>query len=698
MKRVEDIFGSLVFDERAMSRYLAKKYRRELKRCLNGEIAPSNDLVDYVSLAMREWAVAQGATHYTHWFQPLTGTTAEKHDSFVSPAKDGGANMRFWGKQLIQGEPDASSFPSGGLRATFEARGYTTWDITSPAFIKEDGAGNRTLVIPTAFCSYNGQALDEKTPLLRSMRAVSIQALRLLRALGNTTSKRVVANAGPEQEYFLVDREHYFKRLDLITSGRTLFGMPPTKGQELDDHYCGAIKDRVLGFMADLDTELWKMGVTSYTRHNEVAPSQYEMTPVYTTSNIATDQNQLVMETMQKVALRHGLVCLLHEKPFAGVNGSGKHNNWSLSTDDGMNLLTPGNTPSENQQFLLVLCALLRGIDRHADILRATAASAGNDHRLGANEAPPAIISIFLGDELSDMLFALASGERYEAAKRRFVQVGVDTLPDLPKDNTDRNRTSPLAFTGNKFEFRMVGSAASTAGPNTAINTIVAEALSEIASRLEHAADRKAESQAIIREIVNEHKRIIYNGNGYSEDWLAEAARRGLPNAANTVDALDALVSERAYALFEKFAVLTREELRSRYEIHLERYAKQLLIEGRCAINMCRKQYLPAVLAFSGELADVVSKTKAAGFSSSTAIALLGKITAMLEELALCIESLEQAVHKTENAEPHEHARLARDEVLRALEGLRLVVDRLEGIVPQDAWPVPGYEDILYRQ
>ncbi|MEJ2033240.1 MAG: glutamine synthetase III, partial [Deltaproteobacteria bacterium] len=526
-----EVFGTNVFNSKVMKERLPKETYKALRQTIDLGTALKPEVAAVVANAMKDWAIEKGATHYTHWFQPLTGATAEKHDSFISPTSEGGVIMEFSGKQLIQGEPDASSFPSGGLRATFEARGYTAWDCTSPAFLKEDAAGNVTLTIPTAFCSYKGEALDKKTPLLRSMEAVSKQALRVLRAMGNTTSKRIISTVGAEQEYFLVEKEYYLQRLDLITCGRTLFGAPAPKGQELEDQYFGAIKDRVSAFMKDLDVELWKMGITSKTKHNEVAPAQYEMAPVFATTNIATDHNQLVMETMQKVALRHGMVCLLHEKPYDGVNGSGKHNNWSLGTDDGINLLDPGNTPDENAQFLVFLCALLKAVDTHADIMRATCGSSGNDHRLGANEAPPAIISVFLGQELTDLLASLTNGGKVsKKGGSDVLKIGVDSLPELPKDNTDRNRTSPFAFTGNKFEFRMLGSSQSIAGPNVALNTIAAEALDEIATRLEKAKDVNAEIKAILKDTLKEHGRIIFNGNNYAEEWVAEAEKRGLPN------------------------------------------------------------------------------------------------------------------------------------------------------------------------
>ena len=591
---IPDLFGANVFNDRIMKERLPKDAYKAMKQTIDRGLPLKPETAAVVANAMKDWALEKGASHYTHWFQPLTGTTAEKHDSFITPTEDGGVIMEFSGKQLIQGEPDASSFPSGGLRATFEARGYTAWDATSPAFLKEDAAGDVTLCIPTAFYSYHGEALDKKTPLLRSMKAVSDQALRVLRALGDTTATRVTATVGPEQEYFLVEKERYLERLDLIACGRTLFGAAPPKGQELEDQYFGSIKDRVAAFMKDLDIQLWKMGITSKTKHNEVAPAQFEMAPIFSTTNIAADHNQLVMETMQKVALRHDMVCLLHEKPYAGINGSGKHNNWSLSTDTGINLLEPGTTPHENAQFLVFLSALLMAVDTHADILRGTCGSSGNDHRLGANEAPPAIISAFLGDELTNIIFALAKGQKASSQAASYLKVGVDTLPDLPKDNTDRNRTSPFAFTGNKFEFRMVGSSQSISGPNVAINTAVAEALDTIAGRLEKAKDKNAEILAIVKDAGNKHGRIIFNGNNYSEEWAAEAKKRGLPNVRNTVDALKAFTTPKALALFAKYKVLSKEEMHSRYEIYLEQYAKHINIEARTASQMVRRQFLPA--------------------------------------------------------------------------------------------------------
>jgi len=635
-----NVFGANVFNDRVMRERLPKETYKALRQTVDRGASLKPEVAAVVANAMKDWAIEKGATHYTHWFHPLTGSTAEKHDSFIQPVGDGGAVLEFSGKQLIQGEPDASSFPSGGLRSTFEARGYTAWDCTSPAFLKEDAAGNVTLTIPTAFCSYTGEALDKKTPLLRSMRAVSDQALRVLRALGDKTATKVISTVGPEQEYFLLDKDFYLQRLDLIATGRTLFGASPPKGQELEDQYFGAIKDRVSAFMRDLDIELWKMGISSKTKHNEVAPAQYEMAPVFSTTNIAADHNQLVMETMQKVALRHGMVCLLHEKPYAGVNGSGKHNNWSLATDTGLNLLEPGHTPSENAQFLLFLCALLKAVDTHADIMRATCATSGNDHRLGANEAPPAIISAFLGDELTDILERLARGQKASSKEAAFIDIGVDTLPELPKDNTDRNRTSPFAFTGNKFEFRTVGSSQSISGPNVALNTIVAEALDEIATRLEKAGskNRNAEIAAIVREISRKHARVIFNGNNYAEEWVKEADKRGLPNVKNAVAALEAFVTPKAVKLFEKYKVLSKGELHSRYDIYLEQYAKHINIEAQTAVQMVRRQYIPAVVRFMTELGNSVA---AAGKHGTVQRELLAQVGELLSSAHKKVEVLE---------------------------------------------------------
>jgi glutamine synthetase len=692
---VPALFGSNVFNDKVMRERLPKETYRALKETIDKGLPLKAEVAAVVANGMKDWAIEKGATHYTHWFQPLTGTTAEKHDSFITPTADGSVIMEFSGRQLIQGEPDASSFPSGGLRATFEARGYTAWDCTSPAFLKEDAAGNVTLCIPTAFYSYHGEALDKKTPLLRSMKAVSTQALRVLRALGDTTATRVTSTLGPEQEYFLVEKEHYLQRLDLISCGRTLFGAPSPKGQELEDQYFGAIKDRVSAFMKDLDIELWKMGITSKTKHNEVAPAQFEMAPVFTTTNIAADHNQLVMETMQKVALRHDLVCLLHEKPYAGINGSGKHNNWSLSTDTGINLLEPGHTPHENAQFLVFLAALLTAVDRHADILRGACGSSGNDHRLGANEAPPAIISVFLGDELAEILAKLAKGEKASSAKAAFLSVGVDSLPDLPKDNTDRNRTSPFAFTGNKFEFRMVGSSQSISGPNVGLNTAVAESLDEIATRLEKAKDKNREILAILRDAYNEHGRIIFNGNNYSDEWVKEAKKRGLPNVGNTVDALKSFVTPKAVKLFAKYQVLSKEELHSRYEIYLEQFAKHLNIEALTAIQMTRRLYIPAVITFMTELGHSIDQC---GKHTSVQKAILDEAGPLLESAFRKVNDLEKETARAKVAEGVEKQAAAfRDRIRPRLAALREDIDALEGLTPADLWPVPTYADLLFR-
>jgi glutamine synthetase len=695
---VGSIFGSNVFSEKVMKERLPKDTYKALKKTIDTGATLTLEVANVVANAMKDWAIEKGATHYTHWFQPLTGATAEKHDSFISPTADGGVVMEFSGKQLIQGEPDASSFPSGGLRATFEARGYTAWDCTSPAFLKEDGGGNVTLCIPTAFCSYTGEALDKKTPLLRSMEAVSKQALRVLNALGNKTATRVVATVGPEQEYFLIDRKYYERRMDLLTSGRTLFGAPAPKGQELEDQYFGAIKDRIATFMKDLDTELWKMGVQSKTKHNEVAPSQYEMAPIFSTTNIATDHNQLVMETMQRIALRHDLVCLLHEKPFAGVNGSGKHNNWSLATDDGHNLLEPGKTPHDNEQFLVFLAALIIAVDKHADKLRASAANTGNDLRLGANEAPPAIISVFMGEELTDILTALGKGNKAASKGQHFLTIGVDSLPALPKDNTDRNRTSPFAFTGNKFEFRMVPSSASISGPNVVLNTIVAESLDYIAGRLEKAKDINKEAAAIVKEAVVKHGRVIFNGNGYSEDWVKEAKKRGLPNIKSTVEALSYMATPEAEKLFEKYKVLSAGELHSRYEIYLEIYAKRINIEAMASIDMVKKQYIPAVIAYTGELAKIIGRLKNVSAPVSVQKELLTKISALLDSASNNLADLEDAAKKAQAVhDAPKKAVLYRDKVFVAQNELRADIDALEMMLPADKWPVPSYAEMLLK-
>ena len=695
---VTKIFGSNVFNDDAMHKRLPKDCYKSLKKTIEQGTKLQPEVADVVANAMKDWAIEKGATHYTHWFQPLTGSTAEKHDSFISPTPQGNVVMEFSGKQLIQGEPDASSFPSGGLRATFEARGYTAWDCTSPAFLKEDANADVTLCIPTAFCSYKGEALDKKTPLLRSMAVVSKQALRVLRAFGNTISKKITSTVGPEQEYFLVDKEYFAQRLDLITTGRTLFGAPAPKGQEMEDHYFGQIKDRIADFMKDLDVELWKMGIASKTKHNEVAPSQFEMAPIFATTNIAADHNQLVMETLRKVALRHNLVCLLHEKPYAGINGSGKHNNWSLSTDDGVNLLEPGSTPHENAQFLLFISALIKAVDTHADILRRSASNSGNDHRLGANEAPPAIISIFMGDELTRILTAVEKGEKVTAKGSTFLTVGVDTLPPLPKDNSDRNRTSPFAFTGNKFEFRMVPSSASISGPNIVLNTIVAEALDEIATRLEKANDINKEATAIVQETMKKHGRIIFNGNNYSDEWVAEAKNRGLPNIKSTVEALETFLTDKSINLFEKYNVLSKEEGHSRFEIYIEQYYKQINIEANTAIDMVKTLYLPAVMRWAADLADSIITIKDAGGPVSIQEKNLRKVSARLESADSKLEKLEKELNAAKKIEDGvKQAEAYRDNVFVAMNELRQDIDTLETLVPRDLWPVPTYADLLFK-
>ncbi len=695
---VTKIFGSNVFNNKVMKQRLPKYIYKALMETIENGTPLRIDIADVVATAMKDWAIEKGATHYTHWFQPLTGFTAEKHDSFIAECVDGVSTVEFSGKQLTQGEPDASSFPSGGLRATFEARGYTAWDCTSPAFLKTDESGNVTLTIPTAFYSYNGEALDKKTPLLRSMVSVSRQALRVLKALGNTTATRVISTVGPEQEYFLVDKDFYMERADLMMTGRTIFGAPSPKGQELEDQYFGAIKDRVSDYMWDLNNELWKMGIPSKTQHNEVAPAQYEMAPIYATTNIATDHNQLVMETMQKVALRHGLVCLLHEKPYAGINGSGKHNNWSLSTSDGVNLFKPGKTASDNVQFLIFLAAMIKAVDTHADILRASCASAGNDHRLGANEAPPAIISIFMGEELTEILENIAKGKKNSSRDAQFINVGVDTLPKFPKDNTDRNRTSPFAFTGDKFEFRMVGSAQSVAGVNVTLNTIAAEALDEIATRLEKARDKNAEVVAIVTEVYKKHGRILFNGDNYTDVWLKEATKRGLPNARNTVDALKAFVTPKCLDLFEKYEVLSNKELESRFEVYVETYSKQINIEAMTAIDMVKRQFIPAGIDYATSLADSFTSLKGAGVASPVQEDILKKVSAILSSVYKNLAKLEAAAAKAKNTDDTvKQAEACRDKVIPPMQALRVDIDALEMLVPADMWPVPTYADLLFK-
>lgn len=697
---VEEIFGQDVFTLGKMKERLPKNVYKEVVNVMNRGGELTMDTANVVAKAMKDWAVEKGATHYTHWFQPLTGITAEKHDAFVAHPDETGKMMTdFSGKELIKGEPDASSFPSGGLRATFEARGYTAWDITSPAFIKDSGCG-KILCIPTAFCSYTGEALDKKTPLLRSMEAIDKQSLRLLRLFGNTTSTKVMPSVGPEQEYFIVDREKYLKRKDLIFTGRTLFGAMPPKGQEMDDHYFGAIRERIAAYMRDVNKELWKLGVAAKTQHNEVAPAQHEMAPIYAECNVAVDHNQLTMETLRKVAGRHGLQCLLHEKPFAGVNGSGKHNNWSLTTDDGINLLDPGETPHENVQFLLVLTCMLKAIDEHALLLRASAADVGNDHRLGANEAPPAILSVYLGDQLGDVMNQLIStGIATHSIEGERLETGVKTIPDFMKDATDRNRTSPFAFTGNKFEFRMVGSQDSIAQPNVVLNTIVAEAFAEACEVLEKADDFDMAVHDLIKEYATEHQRIVFNGNGYSDEWVEEAGRRGLPNIRSMVDAIPALNTEKAVALFEKFKVFTKAELDSRVEIEYETYAKEINIEAKAMIDIATKQIIPAVIRYTTVLAESISAVKAAcGADVSAQTEILTEVSDLLAESKRALAKL-QVVTELAAAmeEGREQAVYYRDEVRAAMDALRAPVDKLEMLVDKAMWPMPSYGDLIFE-
>ena len=696
---VAKIFGEDVFNDTVMQERLPKKVYKDLKKTIEEGKELDLATADVIAHEMKEWAIEKGATHYTHWFQPLTGVTAEKHDSFISaPLPNGKVLMSFSGKELIKGEPDASSFPSGGLRATFEARGYTAWDCPSPAFVRHDAAG-ATLCIPTAFCSYKGEALDQKTPLLRSMQAINEQSLRLLRLFGNTTSKKVTPSVGPEQEYFLVDAEKFLQRKDLIYTGRTLFGAMPPKGQELDDHYFGTIRQRIAGFMKDVNEELWKVGVTSKTQHNEVAPAQHELAPIYAECNVALDHNHIIMQTLKRVACQHGMKCLLHEKPFAGVNGSGKHDNWSLTTDDGKNLLEPGKTPHENIQFLLVLTCILKAVDRHADLLRESAADPGNDHRLGANEAPPAIISVFLGEQLEDVLEQLIStGEATHSLKGGKLQTGVDTLPDLAKDATDRNRTSPFAFTGNKFEFRMVGSRDSISGPNVVLNTIVAEAFSEACDALEKADNFDEAVHDLIKQYATEHQRVVFNGNGYSDAWVEEAEKRGLPNIRSMVEAIPALTTEKAVSMFEKFKVFTKAELESRAEIKFESYAKAINIEARTMIDMASKQIIPAIIKYTKDLADTVVAVKEAGADASVQAELLTEVSGLLAETKKALEALKVVADQAAAMEEGEdQARFYHFDVVPAMEALRTPVDTLEMIVDKEAWPMPSYGDLIFE-
>lgn len=697
---VADYFGENVFNDSVMQARLPKKVYKKLHEVMEEGRELDLETADVVAHEMKEWAIEKGATHYTHWFQPLTGVTAEKHDSFITaPMENGKVLMSFSGKELIKGESDASSFPSGGLRATFEARGYTAWDCTSPAFVRQDAAG-ATLCIPTAFCSYTGEALDQKTPLLRSMEAINEQALRLLRLFGNTTSKKVTPSVGPEQEYFLVDREKYLQRKDLIFTGRTLFGAMPPKGQEMDDHYFGSIRERIASYMRDVNVELWKLGVSAKTQHNEAAPAQHELAPIYAPANIAVDHNQLIMETLKKVAGRHGLHCLLHEKPFAGVNGSGKHDNWSITTDDGINLLDPGKTPHDNIQFLLVLTCILKAVDIHADLLREAAADVGNDHRLGANEAPPAIISVFLGEQLEDVLTQLIStGSATHSLKGQKLETGVKAIPDFMMDAADRNRTSPFAFTGNKFEFRMVGAMDSVAQPNVVLNTIVAEAFKEACDELEAADNFDLKVHDLIKKYATEHQRIVFNGDGYSEEWVKEAERRGLPNMKTMVDAIPALNTPKAVALFEKFGVFTKAELDSRVEIEYELYSKEINIEAKAMIDIATKQIIPAVIRYTTVLAKSINEvTAACGADVSVQTEMLMEVSTLLSDTKKALVKLEEVTKEASNVpQGREQAVYYRDEVTSAMEALRAPVDKLEMLVDKAMWPMPSYGDLIFE-
>ena len=698
--KVTDIFGCDVFNDSVMQERLPKKVYKELKKTIEEGKELSMEVADVVAHEMKEWAIEKGATHYSHWFQPLTGVTAEKHDAFITaPMENGKVLMSFSGKELIKGEPDASSFPSGGLRATFEARGYTTWDCTSPAFVRHDAAGG-TLCIPTAFCSYTGEALDQKTPLLRSMEAVNTQALRLIRLFGNHTSKKVTPSVGAEQEYFLIDKEKFKQRKDLVYTGRTLFGAMPPKGQEMDDHYLGTIRQRVSAYMKEVNEECWKLGVSAKTQHNEVAPAQHELAPIYAPVNIAADHNQIMMRILKKVASRQGMRCLLHEKPFAGVNGSGKHNNWSLTTDDGINLLDPGKTPHENIQFLLVLTCILKAVDEHADLLRESAADVGNDQRLGGHEAPPAVISVFLGEQLEDVLEQLIStGTATHSKSGEKMNTGVSTLPDFMKDATDRNRTSPFAFTGNKFEFRMVGSRDSISSCNVVLNTIAAEAFKEACDRLESAEDLELAVHDLIKEYATDHQRIVFSGNGYAPEWEAEAKRRGLPILPSMVDAIPALTTEKSIKLFENFRVFTRTELESRAEIQYEIYAKAINIEAKTMIDIVTKQIIPAVIRYTTVLADSINSVKAAGITDVSVQAdLLKKTSKLLKTTNSAMNKLGKLVSQVESyPEGRERAVFFREKIVPAMDELRKPVDELEMIVDKEMWPMPSYGDLIFE-
>ncbi len=695
---IPEVFGSNVFNDALMQERLPKNIYKAFKRAAAGNQELTPEIADVMANAMKDWAIEKGATHYCHWFQPMTGSTAEKHDSFISPTEDGKVIMVFSGKELTKGEPDASSFPSGGLRVTFEARGYTAWDCTSPVFVKEDG-NNITLYIPCAFCSYTGIALDKKTPLLRSMDALNKQGMRVLHALGNTTTKSITSTCGAEQEYFLIDRDFYEERLDLVLAGRTLFGAPSPRGQELDDHYFGTLHERVASYMSEINHELWKLGVAAKTQHNEVSPGQYELAPVYATVNVATDHNQLTMETMEKVAIRHDFVCLLHEKPFAGVNGSGKHNNWSMVTDDGINLLEPGKTPHDNMVFLVILCSIVKAVDKYSKLLRATVANVGNEHRLGANEAPPAIVSIFLGDQLADIFEQLAGAGAKSSKKGGEIKLGVSTLPPLPKDCTDRNRTSPFAFTGNKFEFRMVGSTQSISGPNFVLNTIVADALCDIADKLEKAPDVTAEAQAILKKIATDHARIVFNGDNYSDEWVAEAAKRGLPNIPSTVDSLMTIIDKENEEVFEKHGVLSKEELHARTEVLMEAYSMTINIEARTTLEMAKRQILPAASAFAGKVGGDIGAVAAAGGESTAQKSLLKKTCGLVDSLSDAIEVLEKETDAaSEIGEGTAKAQAYKKQVIPAMAAVRESADQLEMIVDACMWPLPTYAEMLFMK
>ena len=692
-EEIPALYGSLVFNDKVMRNKLPKDMYKALRKTIENGTHLELDVANSVAVAMKEWAVENGATHYTHWFQPMTGFTAEKHDSFITPVGDGEVIMDFSGKELVKGEPDASSFPSGGLRATFEARGYTAWDPTSPAFIK-DG----TLYIPTAFCSYSGEARDKKTPLLRSMETLNTEAVKMLKLLGNETVTSISTTIGPEQEYFLVDKDLYKKRKDLVFCGRTLFGAPAPKGQEMEDHYFGSLKPKVAAYMHDLDVELWKLGIPAKTKHNEVAPAQHELAPIFDTANVAVDHNQLTMEIMKKVADKHGLVCLLHEKPFEGINGSGKHNNWSLITNDGVNLLNPGSTPAQNIQFLVFLMAVIKAVDEYADLMRVSATSAGNDHRLGGNEAPPAIVSIFLGDELTAVLESIENDTFFGKQKKVQLDIGAHVLPHFVKDTTDRNRTSPFAFTGNKFEFRMVGSRDSIAGPNVVLNTIVADAFSQACDVLEKADDFELAVHDLIKEYATDHQRIVFNGNGYSDEWVAEAERRGLPNIKSMVDAIPCLATDKAVELFGKYKVFSKAELESRVEIKYENYAKAINIEAKTMIDMASKQILPAVIGYTKSLADTILAVKGAGAPTTVQTDLLNDVSKLLEEAKAALVTLEEVTDKAAEAgDMAAEARYFHESVVPAMAALRTPVDKLEVLVDKKVWPMPSYSDLLFE-